>query len=404
MNAGRHKSTAASACGGADNAVRMNILHVTPSCYPATWWGGPIFTVYAMNDFLAKIPGVKLTILTTDSAGPLLSQRLEPAQLAGLYPNQEMVMTRRIAGASVSPGLLWRLPALIRRADVVHLTAIYSFPSLPTLLLCRLLHKPLVWSPHGAIQDAHEWSGTRKRRIKRIWEKMCNALLREGRAIVHVTSERERVPTQERLPKARAVFVPNGVDIPDDIPPRVWMPEGKLRLMYLGRLSPKKGLENLLHALAQLGDPGISLSIYGDGESDYADSLRCLALSLGIMGRTVSFMGHVDGSDKAQAFQRADVCVVPSHTESFCMVVAEALAHGVPVIASHGTPWQQVEDEGCGLWVDNRPESLAQAIVAIRSMDAEGMGRRGRAWMKQEFSWTAVSAKMLDVYRSLIAR
>lgn len=404
MNAGTHKPEAAAACGAADDAVRLDILHVTPSCYPATWWGGPIFTVYAMNDALAKIPGVKLTLLTTDTAGPVLSQRLEPARLAGLYPDQEMVMTRRIAGASVSPGMLWRLPALIRRADVVHLTAIYSFPSLPTLLLCRLLHKPLVWSPHGAIQDAHEWTGTRKRSLKRIWERMCNALLREGRSITHVTSERERVPTQDRLPKARAVFVPNGVDIPVSIAPRAWMPGGELRLMYMGRLSPKKGVENLLHALARLDDPGISLAIYGDGEGDYADSLRRLATSLGIMGRMVSFMGHVDGDDKAQAFQRADVCVVPSHTESFCMVVAEALARGVPVIASRGTPWQRIEEEGCGLWVDNRPESLAQAIVEIRGKDAEGMGRRGREWMEREFSWPAVSAKMLEIYRSLTGR
>jgi glycosyltransferase involved in cell wall biosynthesis len=381
----------------------LKILHITPSCYPATYWGGPIFTVYALNNSLAKFSGVSLKVLTTDTAGPKLTQRLDYSQLADFYPNQEVLMMPRIAGASVSVEMLWRLPSLVRWADVVHLTAIYSFPTIPTLLVCRVLRKPVVWSPHGAIQDAYEWTGSRQRFMKRIWEIFCNALVSPGMVVLHVISERERSPTQARIAKAKTVIVPNGVDIPSVIPERSWLPEGKLRLMYLGRLSPKKGIENLLHAMAELNDPTVLLSIYGTGEDVYTSSLHDLAGKLGLLDKNVFFLGHVDRELKEQAFYHSDVCIVPSYTECFCMVVAEALAHGVPIIASQGTPWEKIEKEKCGLWVDNSPESLTQAIIRIRVMDLLEMGQRGRDWMMREFTWNAIAKDMIEIYRSLVS-
>ena len=193
----------------------MNILHVTPTYYPATYWGGPIFSVYALNSALSQLQGVSLKVLTTDSAGPQVSDRLNSEELDDLYPNQHVVFARRIAGVSVSLELLMKLPGLVRRADVVHLTASYSFPIIPTLLVCRMLRKPVVWSPRGAILDAHEWGESRKRLLKRLWERLCNVLIRPGMVVTHTTSVREQEVTQASLPKANAIIVPNGVNVPE---------------------------------------------------------------------------------------------------------------------------------------------------------------------------------------------
>jgi glycosyltransferase involved in cell wall biosynthesis len=380
----------------------MKILHVTPAYYPATYWGGPIFSVYALNNALASFPDVTLTVLTTDSAGPQREDRLDQNKLHGLYPNQEIIMTRRVAGASVSFELLQKLPGLVRRADVVQLTAAYSFPTIPTLMLCRIFNKPLVWSPRGAIQDAQEWEGTKRRLLKRLWERLCNMLVRPGRVVAHTTAERERVATQARLPRANAMVVPNGVDVSGILPAREWLPDGKLRLMYLGRLSPKKGIENLLGAISLLEDPGVSLAIYGAGDAGYTARLKSSADQMGFFRGVVSFAGHVDGEAKSAAFANADVCVIPSYTENFCMVVAEALAHGVPVIASHGTPWDGIEEKRCGLWVDNSPESLARAITRIRTMELYEMGVRGRDWMRSEYDWRVIALEMQNIYRSIL--
>ena len=196
------------------------------------------------------------------------------------------------------------------------------------------------------------------------------------------------------------MIVPNGVDVPDVLPQRDWLPDGRLRLMYLGRLSPKKGIENLLHAIDRLDDSSISLTVYGAGDLAYATSLKELAERLGLLGKSVFFAGHIDGEAKSAAFHTADVCVVPSHTENFCMVVAEALAHGVPVIASRGTPWAEVEKNQCGLWVENSAASLGNAIRTIRSHDLAATGLRGRRWMQSEFSWDAIAKDMFQIYRA----
>jgi glycosyltransferase involved in cell wall biosynthesis len=381
---------------------RIKILHITPSYYPATFWGGPIFSVYALNNALAGMPDASLKILTTDAAGPQVRNRLQKASLEGLYSNQELIMSPRVMGSSVSPELLWKLPSLVCWADVVHLTATYSFPTIPTLAICLAFNKPLVWSPRGAILDAHVWKGSRRRQLKHVWERLCNILIRRGKVVTHTTSECERVITQKRLLRATAMVVPNGVDVPDVLPERDWLPNGQMRLMYLGRLSPKKGIENLLQAIVGIDQSTVSLTIYGAGDAAYTTSLNELAEHLGLLGKSVFFAGNVDGEAKSLAFQTSDVCVVPSYTENFCMVVAEALAHGIPVIASHGTPWADVEKNRCGLWVDNSPESLAHAITHIRSMELPEMGARGRDWMMSDFSWDSVAKKMMGVYQSLI--
>jgi glycosyltransferase involved in cell wall biosynthesis len=218
--------------------------------------------------------------------------------------------------------------------------------------------------------------------------------------VLHVTSEAERAASLARLRRAQGVIVPNGVESADDLPPRTWRPDGRLRLMYIGRLDSRKGLENLLRAINRLDGMSVTLDIYGTGEQRYAASLAELSRALGLSER-VRFQGHVETGAKRNAFLSADVCVVPSTTENFGMVVAEALAHGVPVIASRGTPWAEVESHNCGLWVDNTPSELAGAIERVRDMDLKTMGERGRKWMRDEFRWESIASRMYRVYEVL---
>jgi glycosyltransferase involved in cell wall biosynthesis len=285
---------------------------------------------------------------------------------------------------------------MIRWADVVHLTAVYSSPVVPALLICKLLNKPVVWSPRGSLQ---RWEGSTRRRSKRIWEIVCNLLCDPDRVLLHVTSEEERKDSSARIKRTKAEVIPNGVDVSPINYSREWQPDGNLRLLYLGRLHPIKGIENLLQAAACVGR-NITLTIHGDGEPAYKRSLESLASELSLRDR-VHFYGKVNGEGKAQSFREADVCVVPSHKENFCMVIAEALAQGVPVIASRGTPWKDIEDIGCGKWVDNSPETLAEAIRQISQMPLREMGQRGREWMRKEFEWAVVAERMAGIYRSL---
>jgi glycosyltransferase involved in cell wall biosynthesis len=278
--------------------------------------------------------------------------------------------------------------------------AVYSFPTIPALLASSMLGKPVVWSPRGMLQ---RWQGTTRPLLKSIWERICR-IAAPDRMILHVTSDEEAEACVKRLPGAQTVVVPNSFEIPANVAPRT--DQGPLRLLYLGRLHPIKGIENLLRAYAMInGDLGrdCSLTIAGAGDVPYAESLKRQVEQMTPPHR-VEMVGAVTGEAKRKLFEHADVVIVPSFTENFGMVVGEALAHEVPVIASRGTPWQRLPEMGCGLWVDNRPESLAAAIKNISRMPLREMGRKGRAWMQEEFTDDVVAEKMIDLYRQVQKR
>ena len=342
-----------------------------------------------------KIPGVELRVLTTDSDGPdRIPVERVPTQLPAGY---DVYYCRRWLPPDIAPGMFLRLPSLIRWADVVHLTSVYSASTIPTLALCCLYRKPVVWSTRGALQ---RWEGSTRTTIKRIWEKLCNALCKPERVVLHVTSEAEKLESVKRISNAQAVVIPNGIEVPQANGVKEQRKNEGLRILYLGRLHPIKGIENLLRAMPALKTEA-QLSICGDGDSAYQKQLKSLAHELGLNGR-VRFHGRIDGEAKEQQFRETDLCVVPSFKENFCIVVAEALARGVPVIASRGTPWQRLVEMGCGLWVDNSSEELSKAMDEAASLPLREMGRRGREWMGREYSWQTIAEQMVGQYRLLI--
>lgn len=203
------------------------------------------------------------------------------------------------------------------------------------------------------------------------------------------------------MPGIDLAVIPNGVAVPEALSHTPG--NGVLRLLYIGRLHPIKGIENLLRACRILNDRygcGWVLTIAGAGDPVYAKSLRELTAGLGV-GDRVTFTGEVTGEAKRKLFQDSDLLILPSFSENFGLVVAEALAHGVPVVAGNGTPWAEVEKRGCGLWVENSPESLAAAMARIGTQPLRAMGAMGRAWMKEDFGWERVAGTMLDLYETL---
>lgn len=374
----------------------MKVLFISPSFHPATYYGGPISINYAFCNSLAKSAQLQLRVLTTDADGP--SKRIAVQSIPeNLNEGYEVYYCPRAFRPDIAPGLLLRLFGMIREADVVHLNGVYSFTTIPTLALCRLLQRPVVWSPLGALQ---RWPGTTRRTTKRLWERICNSFCDRERVVLHVTSEEEKSESLGRIDRASIVVIRHGIDMPKLSGAKTFHQGRDIRLLYLGRLHPIKGIENLLRALSIVKSNAL-LSICGEGEADYQNRLRSLVAELQLSDR-VKFYGRVDGEAKEQQFREADLCIVPSFKENFCTVVAESLARGLPVVASHGTPWQKLEDVRCGMWVANDPESLSKAIERAANLPLREMGLRGRQLMEQEYSWSSVIEEMIAQYRSLI--
>lgn len=379
----------------------MNILHVVPSFYPATSFGGPIWSTYGLCNALARQTDICLRVMTTDTAGNAWDECLDPTAISSdFFVGYAVDFQHKWTGTAVAPGILGKLPPLVAWADVVHVTAVYSFPTIPTLTACRIAGKPLVWSARGSFQ---RWEHTRRLALKHAWERMCAVILHGHPHAIHVTSPEEGKATQTKMPSSPIVEIPNGVDVPSSLGDRCWKPEGRTRVLYLGRLDPIKGLENLIDAIALSKTPRIEVTFHGAGEPSYTASLARRIEEKGLSSK-IKLKGFVEGAAKTQAFAQADICVVPSFSENFGMAVVEALSHGVPVIASRGTPWKELTSRDAGAWVANDPASLAWAIDDLAQKNLEIMGRHGRAWMHEKFDWNAVGRRMADVYRKLYSK
>ncbi|HYL57289.1 MAG TPA: glycosyltransferase [Candidatus Acidoferrales bacterium] len=375
------------------------VLHVSPFFVPAWCYGGMVESAYQASRHLAR-SGAAVRVLTTDANGPGKALDAESMSRYAHGERFEVTYCPRVARQSVSPAMLVALTEHVRWADIVHLHAAYSFPTIPTLLAARMLKRPVVWSPHGALQ---RWDRSRRTTLKSLWDKLCRLVAPE-RLTMQVTSEQEAVETRARFAGATIALVTNGVEVPATVnrPPR----GPRLRLGFLGRLDPKKGVENLLAACRIVKDkrvPAFSLEIAGAGTREYEERLRG-EIARRELESEVTMLGDIRGTEKQRMLERTDVLVVPSYTENFGNVIAEALAHGAGVIASTGTPWSELERRGCGLWVSNEPASLALAIEAMSLKPLEEVSERARRWMAEEFSWERRAVELLAIYNAALVQ
>jgi glycosyltransferase involved in cell wall biosynthesis len=220
---------------------------------------------------------------------------------------------------------------------------------------------------------------------------------------IHATGISEYGEIRAAGLKNPVAIVPNGVDLPDLAD--VSRPHSDDRqVLALGRIHPKKGLDRLVRAWAQVERdfPAWSLRIVGPAEVGHDNELRSIANNLDV--KRVSIEGPVYSEAKLAAYRCADLFVLPTLNENFGMTVAESLAAGTPVISTKGAPWPGLGTERCGWWIDHGVEALAsvlKAAMATPREDLEAMGARGRAWMARDFGWDRIARDMLDVYRWL---
>jgi glycosyltransferase involved in cell wall biosynthesis len=171
-------------------------------------------------------------------------------------------------------------------------------------------------------------------------------------------------------------------------------------VLFLSRIHQKKGLESLVRAWARIRPQGWRLCIAGPDEGGYLKKIMALVGELGIE-KAVEYVGPVDGAQKSARYRDADLFVLPTFSENFGVVVAEAMAHGVPVITTRGAPWSDLITNGCGWWVDIGVDPLEQALRDAMSLsdDERGMmGARGREYVRR-FDWDTIAQQTTQVYR-----
>jgi glycosyltransferase involved in cell wall biosynthesis len=224
-------------------------------------------------------------------------------------------------------------------------------------------------------------------------------------SLLHATSDEERQQFSKLGLTTRSVTIPNGVDVSQTESPGLLPPRS---VLFLSRLHPKKGIELLFESIATNVNvwraDGWRLYVVGPGGEAYRTTLKRVVEMRGISDR-VEFRTAVDGMDKWGLLRSAELVVLPTYSENFGLVVAEALSVGTPVITTTGAPWRELDEFRCGWWVAPDEPSISRAFheaFALSKEEREEMGARGRQLMSERYSWSSVAKAMIDAYESVL--
>ncbi|MCS3708298.1 glycosyltransferase involved in cell wall biosynthesis [Salinibacter ruber] len=344
--------------------------------------------------------GVEVHLVTAAPADPAPAEEpILPGGNVHVHRIEEQTRLQRILRSPL--GFYRRLWSVVKdvQPDVIHDHGAWLPSNAVAAWVARRADVPLVVAPRGMVT---EWSLSHQARKKQIaWHLYQKHVFRQA-SIFHATAPAE-VDDLRALGMTQPVaVVPNGVEIPDSLPDGP--PADGKRALFLSRLHPKKGLPMLLDAWAELRPEGWTLELVGPSENGHHEELETQATELGLDGEVV-FSGPVDDAEKWKKYAAADLFVLPSHSENFGIVVAEALATEVPVLTTTGTPWQELEAHDCGWWVEPEPDAIRDALAtALRQSDTtrSAMGRRGRELVTSTYTWRAVGQRMAQAYEWLL--
>jgi glycosyltransferase involved in cell wall biosynthesis len=286
--------------------------------------------------------------------------------------------------------------------DLVHDNGIWLCENHVVASMCNRQSIPLVISPRGMLEPwALRYRGLKKQIAWALYQR--RDLLRA--ACVVATSDEERLNVLSLLRESSVAVVPNGWSAPA-IQRSTRQRDGARKVLFFSRIHPKKGVELLLEAWGQLSPVGWQLELVGPGESRYVAALLEVAKKLGVQ-TTVRFLAPIyDAAEKNSVIASADLVILPSYSENFGSIVVEALGLGVPVIATTATPWREMAERQAGWWVEPSVPGIVHALrnsIALSDEQRHVMGHHGREWILSEFSWEAVTLRMMKVYEQVLA-
>ena len=369
--------------------------------------GGVETTVRELSVRLRRA-GEEVEVYATD-----LDDEARWARRDDFAPTVEGVPVRRFpVYKRLIPGLTMPLPvglvsALARdRPEILHAHSHRYGHVLEAAAVARTLDIPLVVSAH--FHPPHPGEPARKRALLRLQDQLFGmTAYRIARAIV-VETEEEARQVAEFAPSSRIRVIPPGIDLgkwpaPPEQPPPPGFPERYL--LFAGRVAPNKGLVELVRALGLIPKPErLPLVIVGQDWGARAAAERA-AREIGVAD-AIHWVGHVEDPARYRAaFRRAIAFVLPSHYEAFGLVLLEAMASGVPVIATDVGGIPSVLDEGrAGRLVPaGDVAALAAAIRELLSSPAERteLAAAGRERVRR-FGWERAVESHRELYRSLL--
>ncbi len=388
----------------------MKLSLIIPSFYPAVIYGGPIFSTLHTCEELAKIENVEVFVSTTNTN---MHSKLDvpTKQWQTFLEHFYVKYYDETKVDKFSLQLMLNLWKDIKNADVIHIQAIFNTPTPIALLYAKVFAKPILLSPRGSLGG---WCLGNGSSFKLKW---LNWLIKPfaNKVIWHATAHQERDEILSLFPKATVMVIPNGIEYEtfqtyNPLTPTVFCEKYTNKsivtskiIISMGRLQKKKGFDILIDAFVFVLEqhPDAKLFIAGADEGE-EQNLRSQIERLGLVQKAF-LVGAISGQDKIDFLANADLFALPSHNENFGNVYLEALASGTPIVASLDTPWSEVQDAGCGLWVANTVKDTATAMIDMLSRDRESTREKSKAFAG-DYGWHTIAKRFYNLYTEMIKK
>jgi len=372
----------------------MRVLNVT-SAIDLKSGGGTGERTFQMSRTLAAT-GVQCTVLT-------LAGGLDSARVDAMHPAKMVALPCLWRRFYVPMGGWATIGKLVREADLIHLMGHWSVLNALVYLAARRVGKPYVVCPAGALPLFG-----RSRWLKQAYNFLVgDAIVRNASAWIAVTPIEFPHFASYGIPAPDVLVIPNGIredDYSSHLPPYAGRLPGSPFILFMGRLNRIKGPDLLLEAFAHVSGrfPEHHLVFAGPDGGMLAE-LTASTEQLGLSDR-VHFLGHVEGREKAGAYQTTQLLVVPSRQEAMSIVALEAGICGTPVLLTDQCGFDEIAALDSRLVVPASSEGLAAGLLALlgNADELEQIGLQTKALVQAKYAWPTIIMRYLDLYRRIV--
>jgi len=392
----------------------MNILELIIGFIPSTFGGIKNHTYHQAKEMLKHGHTVEVCTSNaysrTENHGRIGTDSIDGIKVKyfkRLFPSLKYLNTMYLM-----PALIPYLRKNINKFDVVHLHDFRTFPNIVAYCYARRHGIPYVLSAHGTVPR-----GSFLKVVKKwIFDMVLGYKMLKNASRLIALSELEVKEYQNAgVPKDKITIIPNGVDpeeISGSLKPGYFKRKYKINetflISFVGRIHKMKSLDFLAKSFAEIlkEEPSSRLVIAG-GDHGYLNELQRILRRLGIVDK-VLFPGYLSGPKKWALYWDSDIFVLPSKQESFGIVVPEAAFCETPIVLSDGCAIaNQVQENGFGIVVPfGNVKKLSSAMLRILSDDQvrKEMGKDGKRFVLENWTWELSAKILLDVYSEVLMR
>ncbi|WP_405292406.1 glycosyltransferase [Algibacter sp. Ld11] len=366
----------------------MSINHVITSIDIST--GGPARSVtHLIEEMLYLNNGINICLDTLKSQNPIINSFKTANGGLNFHEFEQLGLSKSLKNSLKNSNI-----------DLLHGHGLWQMPVHQMAKVAQQKNIPYIITPRGMLEP---WSLTQRPLKKKVALSLFQRKDLKNATCLHATAPMEVESIRALGFKNPIAMIPNGVNLasfPDTIPVK---PNQPRRMLFLSRIHPKKGIENLITAWQQLDlntKQNWVIDIYGNGDAAYINQLKTTIKTLNL-DQQIHIKTPVFGKEKLKVFRDASLFVLPTFSENFGIVVAEALASYTPVITTKGAPWEDLESYNCGDWIDIGVEPLVKSLSNLMTKQPDvliEMGANGRRLIEHKYSMQAVAQQMLELY------